>query len=84
VESNSVANSLKECNSTPYKRRKQTGQALEALSQLFKDSLIDDSDNNKFNKNDILSLTLSRLLRSKYWPSDVVNREFTIYSIIPN
>jgi PAS domain S-box-containing protein len=73
-ESNSVANSLKESNSTPYKRRKQTGQALEALSQLFKDSLIDDSDNNKFNKNDILSLTLSRLLRSKYWPSDVVNR----------
>jgi PAS domain S-box-containing protein len=77
AESNSVANSLKECNSTPYKRRKQTSQALEALSQLFKDSLIDDLDNNnnnKFNKNDILSLTLSRLLRNKYWPSNVFNR----------
>ncbi len=73
MESNSVVNSLKECNSTPYKRRKQTSQALEALGQLFKDSFIDDSDNNKFNKNDILSLTLSRLLRYKYWPSNFLN-----------
>ncbi|UJR16268.1 hypothetical protein I4U23_003175 [Adineta vaga] len=69
-----VVDSLKECNSTPYKRRKQTSQALEALGQLFKDSCIDDPDNNKFNKNDILSLTLSRLLRYKYWPSDISNR----------
>ncbi|CAF1167110.1 unnamed protein product [Adineta ricciae] len=69
-----VADSLRECNSTPYKRRKQTGQALETLGQLFKDSSIDDSDNSKFNKNDILSLTLSRLLRYKYWPADIRNR----------
>jgi hypothetical protein len=64
---------LKECNGTPYKRRKQTSQALEALGQLFKDSSMDDSDTNKFNKNDILSLTLSRLLRNKYWPSNFSN-----------
>ncbi|CAF1141865.1 unnamed protein product [Rotaria sordida] len=70
----SVANSLKECNSTPYKRRKQTSQALEALGQLFMDSSIDDLDNNKLNKNDILSLTLSRLLRRKYWSSDIADR----------
>ncbi len=75
MESTSVVNSLKECSSTPYKRRRQTGQALEALGQLFKDSSIDDSDSNKFNKNDILSLTLSRLLRCKYWPSDISNRK---------
>lgn len=73
MENVSVVNSLKESNSTPYKRRKQTSEALEALGQLFKDSYVDDSDNNKFNKNDILSLTLSRLLRCKYWPSNMPN-----------
>ncbi|CAF3226847.1 unnamed protein product [Rotaria socialis] len=69
----SDANSLKECHSTPYKRRKQTSQALEALGQLFMDSSVDDLDNNKLNKNDILSLTLSRLLRRKYWSSDLAD-----------
>lgn len=68
-----VANSSKECNNTPYKRRKQTSQALEALGQLIRDSSIDDVDTDKFNKNDILSLTLSRLLRRKYWPSNLPN-----------
>ncbi len=77
MESIPVDNSLIECNSnTPYKRRKQTNQALEALGQLFKDSFIDDLDNNKLNKNDILSLTLSRLLREKYWPSHFLNSKF--------
>ncbi|CAF3783308.1 unnamed protein product [Rotaria magnacalcarata] len=69
----SVENSLKECKSTPYKRRKQTSQALEALGQLFMDSSVDDLDNNKLNKNDKLSLTLSRLLRHKYWSSDLAD-----------
>lgn len=66
---NVVAN---ECNSTPHKRRRQTNQALEALGQLIKDSSFEDSDN-KLNKNDILSLTLARLLRRKYWPSYLQN-----------
>jgi PAS domain S-box-containing protein len=66
------ANSSKECNSTPHKRRRQTNQALEALGQLIKDPTVDDVDN-KLNKNDVLSLTLARLLRRKYWPSDLSN-----------
>jgi PAS domain S-box-containing protein len=69
---NHVANSSTECNSTPHKRRRQTNQALEALGQLIKDPTFDDIDN-KLNKNDILSLTLARLLRRKYWPSHVLN-----------
>jgi PAS domain S-box-containing protein len=68
-----VGNSSTTCNSTPHKRRRQTNQALEALGQLIKDPSIDDVDN-KLNKNDILSLTLSRLLREKYWPSRLSNR----------
>lgn len=84
TDSDSVVGSLKECNSTPYKRRKQTGQALEALSQLFKDSSNVDLDNNKFNKNDILSLTLSRLLRAKYWPSNYANRNVELAADIEN
>jgi hypothetical protein len=70
-----VGNSSTTCNSTPHKRRRQTNQALEALGQLIKDPSIDDVDN-KLNKNDILSLTLSRLLREKYWPSRLSNRKF--------
>jgi hypothetical protein len=69
---NLVANSSIECNSTPHKRRRQTNQALEALGQLIKDSTLDDVDN-KLNKNDILSLTLARLLRRKYWSSNLSN-----------
>jgi hypothetical protein len=69
---NPVANSSTECNSTPHKRRRQTNQALEALGQLIKDPTFDDIDN-KLNKNDILSLTLARLLRRKYWPSHLLN-----------
>jgi hypothetical protein len=69
---NHVANSSTECNSTPHKRRRQTNQALEALGQLIKDPTFDDIDN-KLNKNDILSLTLARLLRRKYWPSHLLN-----------
>jgi hypothetical protein len=65
-------NSSTESNSTPHKRRRQTNQALEALGQLIKDSSVDDVDS-KLNKNDILSLTLARLLRRKYWPSDLPN-----------
>jgi len=84
TDSNTVVDSLKECNSTPYKRRKQTGQALEALAQLFKDSSNVDSDNNKFNKNDILSLTLSRLLRARYWPSNYANRNVELAADIEN
>jgi hypothetical protein len=76
LEQNFAVNSLKESNSTPYKRRKETSQALEALGQLIRDSSVEDSDNNKFNKNDILSLTLSRLLRHKYWPSNLSNSKF--------
>lgn len=75
MEVTSATNSLKECSSTPYKRRKQTSQALEALGKLFTDSSFDDLDNNKLNKNDILSLTLSRLLRRKYWSSNICNRK---------
>ncbi len=63
-----------DCNSTPHKRRRQTNQALEALGQLIKDPTMDDVDN-KLNKNDILSLTLSRLLREKYWSSRLPNRK---------
>lgn len=70
---NIVANSSIECNSTPHKRRRQTNQALEALGQLIKDPSVDDVDN-KLNKNDILSLTLARLLRRKYWPSNLPNK----------
>ena len=71
-----VDNSAIECgsSSTPYKRRQQTNQALEALGQLIKDSSIDDVDT-KLNKNDVLSLTLARLLRRKYWPSNTANRK---------
>ena len=61
-------------NSTPHKRRRQTNQALEALGQLIKDPTLDDADN-KLNKNDILSLTLSRLLREKYWSTRSQNRK---------
>lgn len=78
MESTPVVNSLKECNSTPYKRRKQTSQALEALGKLFADSSVDDLDNNKLNKNDILSLTLSRLLRRKYWSSNTCDRNIQL------
>jgi hypothetical protein len=67
-------NVAKESNSTPHKRRRQTNQALEALGQLIKDP-IDDLDN-KLNKNDILSLTLARLLRRKYWSSNWPNSMF--------
>lgn len=74
-------NSLKECQSTPYKRRKQTGQALEALNQLFQDSFTDEQEGNKFNKNDILSLTLARLLRCKYWSSTILNRSLNFIFI---
>ncbi|CAF0791501.1 unnamed protein product [Adineta steineri] len=81
-ESTSDVYSLKESNSTPYKRRKQTGQALEALGQLFKNAANDESDGNRFNKNDILSLTLSRLLRHKYWPSDPSNENVQLASDI--
>ena len=77
-----VANSSKESNNTPYKRRKQTSLALEALGQLIKDSSIDDVDTDKFNKNDILSLTLSRLLRRKYWPSNVSNSKKFFVSFV--
>ncbi len=63
-----------DCNSTPHKRRRQTNQALEALGQLIKDPTMDDVDN-KLNKNDILSLTLSRLIREKYWSSRLPNRK---------
>ncbi|CAF0854122.1 unnamed protein product [Adineta steineri] len=66
-------NSSNECNSTPYKRRQQTNQALEALGHLVKDPIVDDVDN-KLNKNDVLSLTLARLLRHKYWPSNLSNK----------
>ena len=67
---NSLDNVSNECSNAPYKRRKQTSQALEALGQLIRDgSFDDDLDMDKFNKNDILSLTLSKLLRHKYWPS---------------
>jgi len=62
-----------DCNSTPYKRRRQTNEALEALGQLLKDPSVVDV-NDKLNKNDVLSLTLVRLLREKYWPSHFVNR----------
>lgn len=64
-------------NSTPYKRRRQTNQALEALGQLIADPIFDDADN-KLNKNDILSLTLARLLREKYWPSYLYNRKLLL------
>lgn len=60
-------------NTTPYKRRRQTNQALEALGQLIHDPSLNDTDN-KLNKNDILSLTLARLLREKYCPSHLFNR----------
>jgi PAS domain S-box-containing protein len=73
ITQNLVANASTECNSTPHKRRRQTNQALEALGQLIKDPSIDDVDN-KLNKNDILSLTLARLLRRKYWPSNLPNK----------
>lgn len=61
-----------ECNSTPHKRRRQTNQALEALGHLIKDSISEEIDE-KLNKNDILSLTISRLLRRKYNPSNLIN-----------
>ncbi len=64
-----------ECNGTPHKRRQLTNQALEALGQLIKDPSVDDVDN-KLNKNDILSLTLARLLRRKYWSSNSSNSKF--------
>jgi hypothetical protein len=69
-----VGNYSIDCNSTPHKRRRQTNQALEALGQLIKDPTMDDVDN-KLNKNDILSLTLSRLIREKYWSSRLPNRK---------
>ncbi len=69
-----VGNTSVDRNSTPHKRRQQTNQALEALGQLIKDPTMDDVDN-KLNKNDILSLTLSRLLREKYWSSRLPNRK---------
>jgi PAS domain S-box-containing protein len=70
---NHVANSSTESNSTPHKRRRQTNQALEALGQLIKDPSVDDLDS-KLNKNDVLSLTLARLLRRKYWSSNLPNQ----------
>lgn len=69
-----------ECNSTPHKRRRQTNQALEALGQLIKDSFSDEIDE-KLNKNDILSLTISRLLRRKYNPSNLINRKYSLLMI---
>ncbi|CAF4686920.1 unnamed protein product [Rotaria sp. Silwood1] len=79
LAANDIANSVTECSSTPHKRRRQTNQALEALGQLIKDPTIDDVDN-KLNKNDILSLTLARILRQKYWPSNVPNRNVELAS----
>lgn len=67
-----------ESNSTPHKRRRQTNQALEALGQLVKDSLSDGIEE-KLNKNDILSLTISRLLRRRYVPSYLVNRKYSLF-----
>lgn len=61
-------------NSTPHKRRRQTNQALEALGQLIKDPSIEEIDG-KLNKNDILSLTIARLLRRKYLPANQCNGE---------
>ena len=69
-----------ECNSTPHKRRRQTNQALEALGQLIKDSFSNEIDE-KLNKNDILSLTISRLLRRKYSPSNLINRKYSLLMI---
>lgn len=71
-----AANSAIHGDSTPHKRRRQTNQALEALGQLVKDPSVDELDN-KLNKNDILSLTLSRLLREKYWSSHYSYRKFS-------
>ncbi|UJR30250.1 hypothetical protein I4U23_017788 [Adineta vaga] len=81
--SNTVANSSNESNSTPYKRRQQTNQALEALGQLIKDSSTDDVDT-KLNKNDVLSLTLARLLRRRYWSSNLANRNVQLTAGIEN
>lgn len=75
MATNSAANSARQVDSTPHKRRRQTNQALEALGQLIKDPALDELDN-KLNKNDILSLSLSRLLREKYWPSHCSYRKF--------
>jgi hypothetical protein len=72
-----VTHSTTEFNSTPHKRRRQTNQALEALGQLIKDPSNNDGEN-KLNKNDILSLTLARLLRQKYWPSNNSNSKFNL------
>ncbi|CAF2633540.1 unnamed protein product [Rotaria sp. Silwood2] len=83
LTANGVANSVTECSSTPHKRRRQTNQALEALGQLIKDLSIDDVED-KLNKNDILSLTLARLLRQKYWPSNVPKRDVELASGIEN
>ncbi|CAF1117342.1 unnamed protein product [Rotaria sordida] len=83
LTANGGANSLIECTSTPHKRRRQTNQALEALGQLIKDPSIDNVEN-KLNKNDILSLTLARLLRHKYWPSNISNRDVELASGIEN
>ena len=71
-----IADYSTECNSTPHKRRRQTNQALEALGQLLRDPYTGDIDN-KLNKNDILSLTLARLLRHKYWSSNLSNSKLT-------
>lgn len=76
MTANLVANSAMHGDSTPHKRRRQTNQALEALGQLVKDPSVDELDN-KLNKNDILSLTLSRLLREKYWSSQYSHCKFS-------
>ncbi|CAF3689273.1 unnamed protein product [Rotaria socialis] len=79
LTANGVAHSTTEFNSTPHKRRRQTSQALEALSQLVKDPS-NNGGENKLNKNDILSLTLARLLRQKYWPSNNSNKNVELLS----
>lgn len=76
IHDSHVDNSM-ECNSTPHKRRRQTNQALEALGHLIKDSVNDDIEE-KLNKNDILSLTISRLLRRKYNPSTLINPNISL------
>ena len=73
---NAHVDNAMDCNSTPQKRRRQTNQALEALGQLIKDSFSEEIDE-KLNKNDILSLTISRLLRRRYYPSNLINRKYS-------
>lgn len=73
---NAHVDNAMDCNSTPHKRRRQTNQALEALGQLIKDSFNEEIEE-KLNKNDILSLTISRLLRRKYQPSNLINRTYS-------